>query len=340
MIDSIKTTTDLLQWFLKNEPELVKKMSECDHNFDSDNSNPFHIEGDIWCHTMLVMKEADRNNLPMELKIAALLHDIGKHIVAERVEETKKVRFFNHDPVSAFMSLDIMNKLQLNDSQKEHIFKLICLHTQPFKQDPINLQKQIKDHGLYYALLKLSEADKHGRFHTGEDVITNFDYISFPEVAKEPKNKKVILLCGLPTSGKSTYAKQLRFNYMKAIVGRDNIIESLQGSDYNDKWNNADQKLVDKILQDQFKYAKNSDANVVVIDMTHMSKKSRNRSLSRFGKEWSKECVVFLPTLSELAERAKKRTEKVIDSSVIDGMMKAFYPPLLGEGFDKIEYKF
>lgn len=340
MIESIKTTVDLIQWFLKNEPDLAKKMSECDHNFDKDNPNPFHSEGDIWCHTMLVMKEMDKNYLAMEMKIAGLLHDIGKHVVAERIEETKKVRFFSHDPVSAFMSLDIMNKLQLNNEQKEHIFKLIALHTQPFKQDLISLQNELKDYGLYYALLKLSEADKNGRFHTQGDTVIDFNFIAAPRETREYK-KKVIILCGLPCSGKSSYLITRMRGFKSIAISRDMIIETaVEGLNYNEKWQKVNQKDIDRKLQEAFRAAKDGNYDIVYIDMTHMSKKSRRRSLSHFGKEWGKECVVFLPTLTELAERAKKRTEKVIDQSVIDGMIKAFYPPLLGEGFDKIDYVF
>jgi len=336
MIDTIKTTTDLLQWFLKNESELVKQMSKCDHNFDKDHPNPFHSEGSIFTHSVMVLKEADRNHLSIELKIAALLHDIGKHVVAETVEETKKVRFFNHDGVSAFMALDIMDKLQLNKSQKEHIFKLIALHTQPFKQDLLSLQQELQDYGLYYSLLKLSEADKNGRFHTGENTPLDFNFISTPRKTRQYE-KTVTLLVGLPYSGKSTYVE----NEVKdgtVIVSRDVIIESIgEGANYNEKWKSVNQDDVDEALKDVFELAKRNTN--VVVDMTHMSKKSRRRTLAQFGKEWGRECIVFLPSLTTINQRTLLRKDKYIDSKVIGDMIERFYPPVYGEGFDKIEYR-
>lgn len=76
------------------------------------------------------------------------------------------------------------------------------------------------------------------------------------------------------------------------------------------------------------------------VDMTHMSLKSRRRTLSHFGKDWQKNCIVLLPTLSEINRRKGLRTEKVIDNSVLDAMISSFRPPCLGEGFDNITYKF
>ena len=337
-----RTTPDLIHWFVENYPNLVKSMKSCDHNYDKDNQNTYHLETDVFTHTMMVLKEATRMELSFNLKIAALLHDIGKFITREVVNETKRVRFFNHEPLSGFLALDILNdpELDLHNDDKINIFKLICLHTEPFKRNLKDLQEEVSDYGLYYSLLKLSEADQNGRFSSTENTKIDYDIVVSKFQSKENVDNlpKVVLLCGTSYSGKSTYLSSVVTEH-DYVISRDSIIESLEGSNYNEKWKNANQKQIDKLLEEKFKTALTGKFNTIYIDMTHMSKKSRRKSLSKFGKKYFKECVTFLVPISELNKRSKKRLDKIIDDDTIQGMMMRFYPPVLGEGFDKIEYR-
>ena len=47
----------ILKEFQKLNPELVYKMKACDHHFDSNNLTPFHLESDVWTHTMLMYNQ-------------------------------------------------------------------------------------------------------------------------------------------------------------------------------------------------------------------------------------------------------------------------------------------
>lgn len=72
----------------------------------------FHSEGDVFEHTRLVL-----NNLPSdatpELKMATLLHDIGKAKTFQSAEETgDRIRFNGHDKVSAEMAEEILTRLK------------------------------------------------------------------------------------------------------------------------------------------------------------------------------------------------------------------------------------
>ena len=330
-------TTELLKWFKINYPNLVNQLRNCDHDYDTENQNPFHLENDCFTHSLMVLHEADRNHLPFELKVASLLHDIGKPHCRELKLDTKRVSFFNHEAVSAFMSLDITKKLGLNDVERLHIFKLICLHTQPFKQNLHDLQTDLQDYGLYYSLLKLSEADQNGRFHEDESRKIDFNFVATPRTIREYA-KKVVLLVGLPNSGKSTYIEQVKTD-RDFVVSRDSIIDSLGGTDYNDKWKRADQKRVDKKLEEQFKTAIEGDFDRVLVDMTNLTKKGRRKVLNRFKNDIGKEAVVFLPTLEEITKRNNNRTGKHIAEKVITDMMKRFCLPTYGEGFDNIEFR-
>ncbi len=92
---------------------------------------------------------------------------------------------------------------------------------------------------------------------------------------------------------------------------------------------------MDKELQDYYNTAKKFDK--VLVDMTHMSKKSRRRTLSHFDKSYKRKAVVFLTDLVTNDLRNNQRDGKVISKEVVEKMMRSFYPPTF-EVFDEIEY--
>lgn len=340
------THQELLRFFHSKYPQIVKDMRNADHAFDADSLNQYHLEGTVFEHTMLVFQESVRRGYGFESDLLALCHDLGKSYVRARDVIKKKTMFYNHESISIFLSLQVMEDLKLPFDVRERLVRVIGLHTEVFKQPLQSLYDLIGDAETYRKLTQLANCDHSGRF---ADIQSHTDYTYFLPAdnvkVSEPKTKTVTVLVGLPCSGKSSYINKIMEPYYSEstildylIISRDKIIESLDGINYNDKWKKADQKLVDKELQVQFKKAK--DYHDVFVDMTHMSLKSRCKTLSHFGKEWEKNCVVLLPTLAEINRRATLRTEKVIDNSVIDAMILAFRPPCLGEGFDNITYKF
>lgn len=43
-------------WLMQDHPALVNAMRETSHHFNSEQLNPWHLEGDVWVHTMLVLQ--------------------------------------------------------------------------------------------------------------------------------------------------------------------------------------------------------------------------------------------------------------------------------------------
>ena len=78
----------------------VSSMRNMNHHFDNNNLSPYHLEGDVWTHTMLAFNsflmtlrnEIFKNDrLVTGCAIAILCHDLGKSITRE--QKTKKLTF-------------------------------------------------------------------------------------------------------------------------------------------------------------------------------------------------------------------------------------------------------
>jgi len=149
--------------------------------------------------------------------------------------------------------------------------------------------------------------------------------------------KKLILLIGIPLSGKSTF---IRENYPNTIViSRDELVMEVFGSnDYNKAFREVNHKEVDKLLNSRLVSASQSNEDVI-IDMTNMTSKRRKSTLIHFTNFY-KEAIVF-PILSdeEYERRNKIRTvteNKSIPLSILKSMMDTYEPPTKDEGFDDI----
>jgi len=151
---------------------------------------------------------------------------------------------------------------------------------------------------------------------------------------------KVILLVGPPLSGKDTYLKtQDNFDY--DIISRDDILMSLHDTDdYSSAYNSVNQKEVDKILIQKIQDSISEKRNVI-INMTNLSRKSRNRHLCKFpNSDYDKIAIVF-PKLNicDYINRNDKRKEeenKFIPLNVIQSMIDNWEDVTLDEGFNTI----
>jgi poly(A) polymerase len=86
----------------------------------------FHPEGDVFIHTrlMLDLLKPDANIL---LALAVLFHDIGKPPTFQR-DATGRIRFNNHESVSADMTLAIMNRLRFSNDEIEDTVAMVKHH--------------------------------------------------------------------------------------------------------------------------------------------------------------------------------------------------------------------
>lgn len=161
---------ELLEWFQTNYPELKQALLHCHHNYNDEETNPFHIEGDCWSHTMMVCKIAQLHNYDRVVQVAALLHDIGKPQSRMINKNNNHVRFFGHEALSAKMAqplvADLVKREMLNISEAVEVVDLIELHAYLYKEK--NLSKIVKTFQgkaeLFEHLVELNTCDDLGRF--------------------------------------------------------------------------------------------------------------------------------------------------------------------------------
>ncbi len=156
---------------------------------------------------------------------------------------------------------------------------------------------------------------------------------------KELNSPFVVLLVGVPMSGKSTWVRD-NISEDTVVISRDRILMDVYGSDnYNDAFNNVDQGKVDKALLRTINDSVSNGENVV-IDMTNISAKTRRRNLSYFTKDYTKVAVVFpILTNDEYNRRndfRKINENKSIPFGVLRNMIESFTIPTMEEGFNEI----
>lgn len=142
---------------------------------------------------------------------------------------------------------------------------------------------------------------------------------------------QMIMLCGLPASGKSTYARTFqKMGYN--IHSSDEIRKELLG-DINAQDNNS---YVFKVLHKRIK--KDLSNNIsCVYDATNLNMKKRKAFLNELKKiHCIKKCILFAIPLEVCKERNNNRERKVPDE-VFDKMIKSFWIPMKYEGWDIIE---
>lgn len=138
-----------------------------------------------------------------------------------------------------------------------------------------------------------------------------------------------IMLCGLPGSGKSTYAQKLTASGY-AVVSSDTIRYELFG-DENDQSNNG---LVFYTMRQRMLECFERGQNVV-FDATNINRKDRKETLKVIPPYVRKICHIIWAPLDLCIERDKCRT-RMVGPDAIMRIAKKFQVPYYDEGLDVI----
>ncbi len=112
-----------------------------------DHKHPHH-HLDVWNHTLEVIRQVDSD---LELRMAALLHDVGKPF---SYQEGEVRHFHGHPEVSSRMTQIILKRLGYDDNFIQNVFYLVSMHDTPIDVDNLD-----NDFSLVEKRLQLQYAD-------------------------------------------------------------------------------------------------------------------------------------------------------------------------------------
>jgi predicted kinase len=139
----------------------------------------------------------------------------------------------------------------------------------------------------------------------------------------------MIVMCGLPASGKSTYANGLDPDKF-VVVSTDAIRKELNGSE-------SDQANPQAVFDTAYERIDTALAlgKCVCFDATNLKARNRKWLCKKYGDRAQMMCV-YAPTSAEECIRRDAMRERVVGAEVINRMAGTMSAPSADEGFDFI----
>lgn len=164
--------------FLEFSEVLFQIVPELEPTYNCSQKNKYH-QHDVYEHILSVVDFADTDKF--EIKLACLLHDIGKPASKVSVEDSKDgfEHFYGHPKVSAKIAEQVFeNSLVLTNKEKELVLSLVEHHDTNFFQTEKQLRKAIVKFGEPFLrdLVVLQSADMA-------------DHVIPPDMTEEKKRK-------------------------------------------------------------------------------------------------------------------------------------------------------
>ena len=144
---------------------------------------------------------------------------------------------------------------------------------------------------------------------------------------------KLIMLIGIPGSGKTTHSKNLSTEYNAKVISTDKVRQTYLGIEESEVFPTV-YRLCGEELINGFN---------VILDATHITPKVRKRTfdaLSQYVTEYEKIAVYLDTPVEECLRRVEKRNQEpgelFLPLEVIESYGKNIIPPSKDEGFTEI----
>ena len=162
--DVLESTGKLSGWF--EEISLLRGVPQ---------DSLYHPEGDVYVHTMKVLKSAaslrGAAEEPLCFMLSALCHDLGK--IDTTAEKEGRIHSYGHEESGLKYAGSLLERLRCTNRQKEYVLNMVKLHMKPTAEAAAR-SKIKKTNRMFYDsvcpgdLLLLAEADYRGCSGTGE----------------------------------------------------------------------------------------------------------------------------------------------------------------------------
>lgn len=154
-------------------------------------------------------------------------------------------------------------------------------------------------------------------------------------------HSRLIMLCGIPTSGKSSYVRQGQEETPHLdgfiVLSTDAYIER-KAKKLKMSYNEAFDDLIGEAVEDMENNLHSAlrDNLSIVWDQTNLTPKVRRRKLAKIPPRYEKTAVWFDISLEEALRRNENRPDKFVPKDIIKRMHAMFVPPTKSEGFTHI----
>ena len=148
--------------------------------------NEYHRD-DLFVHTLKVVEATPKD---LVLRLAALLHDVGKPPTLSVHPETGARRFFKHESVGGAMTREILKRLKYPNAVIDDVCILVETHMRPLEAGPGGMRRLIRDTGeLFESWRILKEADAASCMADLSDLRSRLDTFdaTIEEVKKGPQ---------------------------------------------------------------------------------------------------------------------------------------------------------
>ena len=130
LIKTLSTAKPSIGLVIMQKTGLLKTVfPEIDVMYDMDQSTQWHHK-DIFAHTLQVVDNAAKLTNKMEIRFAALVHDIAKP-PTRRIDPKRGYTFHGHDAIGEKMLHKVSKRLRLSNQLSNYLKKLTLLHLRP-----------------------------------------------------------------------------------------------------------------------------------------------------------------------------------------------------------------
>jgi len=182
----------------------------------------YHNE-DVYEHQLLALERCQEMNYPIEVKVAALLHDIGK--VDTKKEGKNHFTYYGHEKLSAKLAYNILKRLKASNQEIEDITHLILNHMFSYTHDWTDsaVRRFISRIGIDYLdrLFMLRDADLKATTGQCPDSTKELEELK-QRINKELEERNAITLKDLAINGNDLIA--LGFQKDKRLGNTLNIL--------------------------------------------------------------------------------------------------------------------
>lgn len=154
----------------------------------------------VWEHLLNSLKYTAGKNYPLEVRLAALFHDIGKP--QSKRGEGRNSTFYGHEVIGARITAQIMNRLKFTKEQTEKVVKLVRYHMFYYNPEEVtesSVRRLLVRIGRENVedLLKVREADRigSGRPKAVPYKLRHLKYI-IDKVSNDPISAKMLKING------------------------------------------------------------------------------------------------------------------------------------------------